>query len=270
MDKYLLTGGTGTLGQAITKALLPNADSIRILSRGELLQQQMRETFNDPKLRFLIGDVRDRDRLSRAMNGVDVVIHCAALKQVDTCGYNPEEAVKTNIFGSMNVINAAIDNKVHKVINVSSDKAVHPISIYGSTKLAAEKLFTQSNVYVGEGTTILSSVRFGNIVGSRGSFIPQLFEGKDEITVTDKEMTRYWMNIDHAAEFIIKILDIMQGGEIFVPKIPKVELMGIINAISPGSKINMIGKRVDEKLHELLFAEGENPIDMGDYFVIRR
>jgi len=270
--KYLITGGTGTLGQAITEKLLEKgAGHIRIYSRGELLQAQMKEKFNNPSLRFLIGDVRDRDRLSRAMNSIDYVFHCAALKRVEMCEYNPIEACKTNVMGIVNVIDTAIDNGVKKVLNVSSDKAVHPISVYGSTKLLAEQMVTQSNHYVGDRKTKLSSIRLGNYVGSRGSFIQSLERQKQDgcIKITDKDMTRYWMSIDHAASFSLESLERMEGGEIFIPKIPQASLMAIVNSLAPECKVEIIGKRPGEKLSELLFSENEHPVDMGDYFIIK-
>ena len=259
-SKTLITGGTGTLGQALVKEI---DGTIRVFSRGEYEQSEMQKEF--PEVRYLIGDVRDRGRLRRALSGVDVVIHAAALKQVPTCEYNPIEAIKTNIDGSINVIETALDCRVPKVIAVSSDKAVHPINLYGATKLVMEKLFIHANVY---GETKFSCVRLGNFYQSRGSFLSDIY-GKEEISVTDKEMTRFWMSVTHAAQFILDCLDRMEGGEIFVPKMPQRELMDLIDELAPEVKVKVIGKRKGEKLNEMLFAEGEEFEEHGDYYVIR-
>ena len=253
----LITGGTGSLGQELTKQLLERSPkAIRVFSRGEALQQEMQRRFNDPLIRFQIGDVRDRNRLKRAMTNVDVVIHCAALKQVPTCEYNPIEAIKTNIDGSVNVIDAALDSGVAKVLAISSDKAVHPINLYGATKLVMEKLFVQANVY---GDTMFSCVRFGNFWGSRGSVIPFWEEQRQTgtITLTDKDMTRFWFSLAEAAAFSLSCLAKMKGGEIFVPVMPESTLSQVLAEVAPDAKVEIIGKRPGEKLHELLFAEGE-------------
>lgn len=203
----LITGGTGSFGKKFTETLLKehSPKAIRIYSRGELLQVTMQEEFKDKRLRFFIGDVRDRERLYRAMNDVDIVVHAAALKQVPACEYNPIEAVKTNIDGSINVIDAAIDNNVEKVIAISTDKAVHPVNLYGATKMVAEKLFIQANSYTGENKTKFSCVRYGNVIGSRGSVIPLFKEQskKGKITITDDRMTRFWITLEQGVRFVI-------------------------------------------------------------------
>ena len=275
----LLTGGTGSFGKKFTKIVLQkyNPKVIRIYSRGELKQQQMRmqfqEFYNDEKLRFFIGNVRDKDRLYRAMNGVDIVIHAAALKQVPACEYNPIEAVKTNINGAANVIDAAIDNNVEKVMALSTDKAVHPVNLYGATKLVAEKLFIQGNAYAGERKIKFSCVRYGNVVGSRGSVIPVFQEQKKSgtIAITDKRMTRFWITQEQAAYFIIDCISKMKGAEIFVPKIPSMKIVDLAKAIDPQSKIKIIGIRPGEKIHEILLTEEEARYtkEFKNYFVIK-
>jgi len=269
METVLITGGAGSLGGGLVKSILErDVKAIRIFDNSEYSQWQLGYNYKDERLRFLIGDVRDRDRLYRAMNGVDTVIHCAALKHVPLCEYNPIEAVETNVNGSINVIDTAIDNGVEKVIAISSDKAVHPINIYGATKLVMEKLFTQANVY---GETKFSCIRFGNFQGSKGSLvqiIEKQLEAGEEITITNRDMTRFWISITNASEFTVECLDVMKGGEIFVPKMSESYVEDVIHTLAPDAKYKIIGKRPGEKLHELLFAEGENPIDKGDYFVI--
>ena len=259
----LLTGGTGSFGKKFTEMLLnsSNPRSIRIFSRGELLQMEMRNTFIDPRIRFFIGDVRDGNRVHRAMNGVDIVVHAAALKQVPTCEYNPLEAVKTNIEGSINIIDAAIDNSVEKVMAISTDKAVHPVNLYGATKMVAEKMFIQANTYTGAaGKTKFGCVRYGNVVGSRGSVIP-LFKEQQQtgsITITDDRMTRFWLTLDQGVQFVINSIERMKGGEIFVPKIPSMKIIDLANVIAPEAKKNVIGIRAGEKLHEVLLTEDES------------
>jgi len=274
----LLTGGTGSFGKKFTRIALQkyNPKVIRIYSRGELKQQQMREQFqefyDDEKLRFFIGDVRDKNRLYRAMNGVDIVIHAAALKQVPACEYNPIEAVKTNIDGAANVIDAAIDNNVEKVMALSTDKAVHPVNLYGATKLVAEKLFIQGNSYSGGRKTIFSCVRYGNVVGSRGSVIPvfQRQKKKGKITITDENMTRFWITQEQAVRFIISCFEKMKGGEIFVPKIPSMKIIDLAEVIAPECKREVIGIRPGEKIHEVLLTEEEawHAKEFENYFII--
>jgi UDP-N-acetylglucosamine 4,6-dehydratase (inverting) len=257
----LVTGGTGSFGQKFTRIVLKEHDpkAIRIFSRGELLQYEMNLKFNDPRLRFFIGDVRDRERVHRAMSGVDIVVHAAALKQVPTAEYNPIEAVKTNVDGSMNVINAAIDDGVKKTIAISSDKAANPVNLYGATKLVMERLVTQANVYTGAKRSAFSCVRYGNVVGSRGSvgplFLQQIKSGT--ITITDNAMTRFWITLEQGVRLVINSIESMKGGEIFVPKIPSMKVTDLADAIAPGSKRKIIGIRPGEKIHETLITEDE-------------
>lgn len=270
----LVTGGTGSFGKKFTEILLSEHDpeSVRIYSRGELKQYDMQNRFNDERLRFLIGDVRDRDRLYRAMNGVDIVVHAAALKQVPACEYNPIEAIRTNIDGTVNVIDAAIDNSVENVMAISTDKAVHPVNLYGTTKMVAEKLFVQGNSYTGERGTRFSCVRYGNVIGSRGSVIPLFKEQKKTgtITVTDERMTRFWVTLDQGVRFVIDCIGRMNGGEIFVPKIPSMRIIDLAEAIAPDAKRTAIGIRAGEKLHEILLTEDEarHTKEFDDHFVI--
>lgn len=270
----LVTGGTGSFGKKFTEILTTeyNPKNLRIFSRGELLQMEMHNAFKDNRLRFLIGDVRDENRLSRAMNGVDIVIHAAALKQVPTCEYNPIEAVQTNIGGSVNVIDAAIDNSVEKVLAISTDKAVHPVNLYGATKMVAEKMFIQANTYSGLRKTKFSVVRYGNVIGSRGSVIP-LFKEQAKmgaITITDERMTRFWITLDQGVRFVIESLEMMKGGEIFVPKIPSMRITDLANVAAPGAKVEQIGIRPGEKLHEVLLTEDESrhSKEFNSYYII--
>ena len=274
----LVTGGTGSFGKKFTQIALQehNPKAVRIFSRGELKQQKMQEQFQEfphsEKLRFFIGDVRDRDRLYRAMNGVDIVVHAAALKQVPTCEYNPIEAVRTNIDGAANVIDTAIDNNVEKVMALSTDKAVHPVNLYGATKLVAEKLFVQGNTYTGGRKTKFSCVRYGNVVGSRGSVIPIFQRQKNDgiITITDEKMTRFWITQEQAVRFIIDCLDKMKGGEIFIPKIPSMKVVDLAEVIAPKSEKKVTGIRPGEKLNEILLTEEEarNAKEFENYFII--
>jgi UDP-N-acetylglucosamine 4,6-dehydratase (inverting) len=257
----LLTGGTGSFGQKFTDTLLKehNPERIRIYSRGELLQYEMEKKFSDDRLRFFIGDVRDKDRLSRAMNDVDIVVHAAALKHVPACEYNPLEAVKTNIDGTKNMIETAIDNGVARVLGLSTDKAVHPVNLYGATKMVAEKLFIQGNYYSGARKIKFSCVRYGNVVGSRGSVVPLFIEQRitGTITITDERMTRFWLTLEQGVQFVIECIGNMKGGEIFVPKIPSMKITDLARAIAPEAKIKTIGIRPGEKLHEVLLTEDE-------------
>jgi UDP-N-acetylglucosamine 4,6-dehydratase len=271
----LITGGTGSFGKACVKKLLAEHDPkiIRIYSRDELKQWEMQREFQSEKIRFLIGDVRDAERLRRACEGVDVIIHAAALKQVPACEYNPMEAVKTNINGAMNVINAALDNRVEKVIALSTDKAANPVNIYGATKLASDRLFIQSNVYRGASRdTQFSVVRYGNVMGSRGSIIP-LFQAQREsgtVTITDTRMTRFWITLPHAVDFVLTSLVLMQGGELFVPKIPSMKVTELAKVIAPKAKQKIIGIRPGEKLHEQLIPPGEarGGLELKDRYII--
>ncbi|WOX56755.1 UDP-N-acetylglucosamine 4,6-dehydratase (inverting) [Methanoculleus receptaculi] len=270
----LVTGGTGSFGKMFTSLLLEewNPDSVRIYSRGELLQWEMQQKNQDERLRFLIGDVRDKDRLYRAMNDVDIVVHAAALKQVPTAEYNPIEAVKTNIDGAANVINASIDNGVERVMALSTDKAVHPVNLYGATKMVAEKLFVQGNAYAGGRKTRFACTRYGNVVGSRGSIVPLFLEQRKQgrVTITDERMTRFWLTLEQGARFVARCIETMKGGEIFVPKIPSMRITDLARVIAPDCEVEIIGIRPGEKLHEVLLTEDEarHSKDMGDYFII--
>lgn len=258
----LITGGTGSFGRKFTEIVLKehNPDSLRILSRDEVKQLQMNQQFNDNRIRFFIGDVRDKDRLYRALSGVDIVVHAAALKQVPAAEYNPLEAVKTNINGAANVVDAAIDAGVPKVMFIGTDKAVHPVNLYGATKLVAEKLFVHANVYAGRKTRF-SCVRYGNVVGSRGSVIPLFFQQRVNgvLTVTDERMTRFWLTLEQGVRFVINCIERMVGGEVFIPKIPSMRLMDIVRTIAPEAAIKVIGIRPGEKLHEELVTREEAP-----------
>ena len=271
----LLTGGTGSFGQKFTEIVLKehNPKVIRIFSRGELLQLEMRQRFNDdPRLRFFIGDVRDRDRVHRAMKGVDIVVHAAALKQIPAVEYNPIEAVRTNIDGAVNVIDAVIDSSVERAIAISSDKAAHPINLYGASKLFMERLFVQANVYTGERKTRFSCVRYGNVVGSRGSIIPLFLEQRKNgvITITDEKMVRFWITLEQGVRFAIDCINRMQGGEVFIPKIPSMKITDMADIIAPEAKRKVIGIRPGEKVNEILLTEEEarHAREFDDYFVI--
>ncbi len=276
--QVLITGGTGSLGKKLTKIMMEEYRPARLIvfSRDELKQHEMRQLYSDEtgsRIRYFIGDVRDRDRLMRAMNGVTVVIHAAALKQVPACEYNPMEAILTNIIGGKNVIEAAIDSQVERVIALSTDKAVNPVNLYGATKLCAEKLFIQSNSYARGGQTMLSCVRYGNVVGSRGSVIPVFKQQRltGEVTVTDDRMTRFWLTLDQAARFVIRCVEQMHGGEVFIPKIPSMKILDLARAVAPECAVKNIGIRPGEKLHEALIGEDEarSTVELDDMFVIR-
>ena len=271
----LITGGTGSFGQKFTEVTLNehNPKALRIFSRGELLQHEMHLKFNDnPRLRFFIGDVRDRERVYRAMNGVDIVVHAAALKQVPTAEYNPIEAVRTNIDGAINVVDAAIDNAVERVIAISTDKAVHPVNLYGATKLVMERLFSQANVYTGAQKSRFSCVRYGNVVGSRGSVVPLFLEQRKNgtITITDENMTRFWITLEQGVRFVIDCIERMHGGEVFVPKIPSMKITELADAIAPGAKREVTGIRPGEKVDEILLTleEARHAREFDDYFTI--
>jgi UDP-N-acetylglucosamine 4,6-dehydratase len=232
-----------------------------IFSRDELKQHEMRTAgFDDPSLRYFIGDVRDGERLKRALAGVTVVVHAAALKQVPACEYNPFEAIQTNIMGGRNVIDAAIDQGVRRILALSTDKAVNPINLYGATKLCAEKMFVQANAYAGAQDTKFSCARYGNVVGSRGSVIPIFMEQRQrgKITITDPRMTRFWLTLEQGVNFVVRCLEQMHGGEIFVPRIPSMRLLDLAETIAPGCEVEYIGIRPGEKLHEVLVSEDES------------
>ena len=275
-DKVILvTGGTGSFGKKFIEIMLRDYHPAKLIvfSRDELKQHEMRVGgFDHPSLRYFIGDVRDLPRLRRAMHGVDIVIHAAALKQVPACEYNPMEAIKTNILGSSNVIEAALDAGVKKVMALSTDKAVNPVNLYGTTKLAAEKLFVQSNSYAGGGQTRFSCVRYGNVVGSRGSVIPIFIKQRQngKLTITDTRMTRFWLTLDQGVRFVIRCTEQMHGGEVFVPKIPSTRIIDLAHAIAPSAELNVVGIRPGEKLHEVLMHEDEarSAVEMDDMFVV--
>jgi len=275
-QNVLITGGTGSFGKKFVEVMIRDYHPKRLIiySRDELKQHEMRMSgFNGPNLRYFIGDVRDLPRLRRAFNGVDIVVHAAALKQVPACEYNPMEAVKTNILGSSNVIDAALDTGVKKVMALSTDKAVNPVNLYGATKLAAEKLMVQSNAYAGGMTTRYSCVRYGNVVGSRGSVVPLFIKQREtgEVTLTDERMTRFWISLDQGVEFVIRCIENMRGGEVFVPKIPSMKMVDLANAIAPEAEIRIIGIRPGEKLHEVLISvdEARTTIELEDMYVVQ-
>ncbi len=276
-DKVVLvTGGTGSFGKKFIDIMLNEYHPAKLIvfSRDEQKQYEMRTGgFDHPSLRYFLGDIRDTQRLRRAFEGVDFVIHAAALKQVPACEYNPMEAVKTNILGSGNVIDAALDAGIKRVIALSTDKAVNPINLYGATKLAAEKLFVQSNAYAGGRLSRFSCVRYGNVVGSRGSVVPMFLQQKQNgvITITDERMTRFWISLEQGVHFVIRCLEEMRGGEVFVPKIPSMNMMDLAKVIAPESKIEIIGIRPGEKLHEVLISEDEarTVVEMEDMYIVQ-
>ena len=276
-DKVVLvTGGTGSFGKKFIEMLLKehNPAKVIVFSRDELKQHEMRVSgFNHPNIRYFIGDVRDKERMARALHGVNIVIHAAALKQVPACEYNPMEAIKTNILGSSNVVDAALQNGVAKVLALSTDKAVNPVNLYGATKLAAEKLLIQSNAYAGGRATRISCVRYGNVVGSRGSVVPLFLKQREsgEVTITDERMTRFWISLEQGVRFVIRCVEQMEGGEVFVPKIPSMNMLDLAKAIAPGCKINFIGIRPGEKLHEVLISEDESrtTVELDDMYVVQ-
>lgn len=270
----LITGGTGSFGKKFTETMLKEYHPRRLIifSRDELKQHEMRiGGFDDPSLRYFIGDVRDLSRLQRAFDGVDVVIHAAALKQVPACEYNPIEAVNTNINGSKNVIDAAIDTGVKRILALSSDKATAPVNLYGATKLVLEKLMVQANSYSPK-QTIFSVVRYGNVVGSRGSVIPVFKEQRKSgrLTITDPRMTRFWITLEQGVRFVISSIETMHGGEVFIPKLPSMNLMDLAKVIAPECDIEYIGIRPGEKLHESLISDNEarQAVELEDRYVI--
>jgi UDP-N-acetylglucosamine 4,6-dehydratase len=276
-DKVILvTGGTGSFGKKFVEIMMNEYHPAKLIvfSRDELKQHEMRVGgFDHPSLRYFIGDVRDVDRLRRAMHGVDIVVHAAALKQVPACEYNPMEAIKTNILGSSNVVEAALDAGVEKVLALSTDKAVNPVNLYGATKLAAEKLFVQSNAYAGGMATRFSCVRYGNVVGSRGSVVPIFLQQRSSgrLTVTDQRMTRFWLTLEQGVRFVIRRIEQMRGGEVFVPKIPSMNLVDLAKAIAPEAQLEFVGIRPGEKLHEVLISEDEarGTVELEDMFVVQ-
>ncbi len=272
----LVTGGTGSFGKKFIEVMLRDYHPARLIvfSRDELKQHEMRVGgFNHTSLRYFIGDVRDLRRVRRAMHGVDVVVHAAALKQVPACEYNPMEAINTNILGSSNVVEAALDMSVKKVLALSTDKAVNPVNLYGTTKLAAEKLFVQSNAYAAGTATRFSCVRYGNVAGSRGSVIPIFIQQREngKLKITDDRMTRFWLTLEQGARFVIRCMEQMLGGEVFVPKIPSMKILDLANVIAPEADVEIIGIRPGEKLHEVLIHEDEarSTVELDDMFVVQ-
>jgi UDP-N-acetylglucosamine 4,6-dehydratase len=273
----LITGGTGSFGQQLARMILARyaPRKLIIFSRDELKQFEMREALSERRyhcLRYFIGDVRDRERLSRAFDGVDVVVHAAALKQVPSCEHNPLEAVKTNILGAANVIDAAIDRDVGRVIALSTDKAANPVNLYGATKLCADKLFTNANSFAAYHPTRFAVVRYGNVAGSRGSVVPFFLNRRSTgvLPITDPRMTRFWLTLEQGCEFVLACLDRMEGGEIFVPKVPSMNILDLARAIAPECRTEIVGIRPGEKLHETLVPEDDarQTLEYADYFTI--
>jgi UDP-N-acetylglucosamine 4,6-dehydratase len=271
----LVTGGTGSFGRRFAEIVLArhNPRKLIVLSRDELKQSEMRQAFGDhPALRFFLGDVRDRDRLLRAFQGVDMVVHAAALKQVPAAEYDPWECVRTNVQGAQNVIDAAIERGVKRVLALSSDKAANPINLYGATKLVSDKLFVAGNTYASHGDTQLAVVRYGNVMGSRGSVVP-LFRSRracGRLPITDRRMTRFWISLDQAVGFVLRSFVRMRGGEIFVPKLPSVRIVDLAEAVAPGCRIDEVGIRPGEKLHELMITaeDARKAVEYDDHYVI--
>ena len=272
----LITGGTGSLGNALSKYLLENTGLRRLIiySRDELKQHEMRQRFGaDKRMRFFIGNVRDLERMRRAFNGVDYVIHAAALKQVPAAEYNPFECIKTNVLGAQNVIEAALDCGVKRLVALSTDKACNPINLYGATKLCSDKVFIAANSYAGEGGTTYSVVRYGNVVGSRGSVVPLFAKqrGTGELTITNPDMTRFLITLDQGVQFVLQSLKNMVGGELFVPKISACSVADMAHVLAPGCKWNTIGLRPGEKIHEVLIPadESRNVLEFDNHYVIQ-
>ncbi len=273
----LITGGTGSFGKQYTRTLLEKYSPKRIVifSRDEQKQFEMAQEFSDPVMRYFIGDVRDYDRVKEAMEGIDYVIHAAAMKQVPAAEYNPMECIKTNIYGAENVIKAAIKNNVSKVIALSTDKAANPINLYGATKLASDKLFVAANNMVGNNPTRFSVVRYGNVVGSRGSVVPffkkLISEGIEKLPITHAEMTRFWITLQQGVDFVLKNFERMKGGEIFIPKIPSMRVVDLAESLAPGMDIEIVGIRPGEKLHEIMCPADDShlTLEFEDHFVIR-
>ncbi|MFQ3250135.1 UDP-N-acetylglucosamine 4,6-dehydratase (inverting) [Glaciecola sp.] len=273
----LITGGTGSFGKRFVSHILSNykPKKVIIYSRDELKQFEMQQKYDHPSMRYFIGDVRDAHRLSSAMRGVDYVIHAAALKQVPAAEYNPNECIKTNINGAQNVIDAAIEANVHRVIALSTDKAANPVNLYGATKLVSDKLFVAANNIAGATGPRFAVVRYGNVVGSRGSVVPfyrqLLSEGRKVLPVTHDEMTRFWITLDEGVQFVLTNFQRMQGGEIFVPKIPSIGIVDLVEAMTGGREYELIGIRPGEKLHEVMVPEelAHHTLEFHDHFVIK-
>ena len=272
----LITGGTGSFGRHFATTVLAKHQPERlvVLSRDELKQYEMaRELDGDPRVRFFLGDVRDRDRLWRAFDGIDIVVHAAALKQVPAAEYNPFEAIQTNIHGAKNVIDAAVDRGVDRIIALSTDKASSPINLYGATKLVSDKLFVAGNAYAGGKGTRFAVVRYGNVEGSRGSVVPlfRRLAASGVIPITDLRMTRFWITLDQGVQFVIDMLEAMRGGELFVPKIPSIRIVDLATAIAPDAQHEVIGIRPGEKLHEEMISvdDARRTLDAGAHYVVR-
>ncbi len=273
----LITGGTGSFGQTFVARALRDArpKKLIVFSRDELKQFEMRQRFDGPQLRYFLGDVRDRERLHQAMRGVDLVIHAAALKQVPAAEYNPMECIKTNVHGAENVIAAAIANDVERVVALSTDKAANPANLYGASKLASDKLFVAANNVVGDRPTRFAVVRYGNVVGSRGSVVPffkkLVLDGERELPITDERMTRFWITLDEGVDFTLKALRRLQGGEIFVPRIPSVRILDVARAMAPHLPTRVVGIRPGEKLHEVMCPADDShlTLEFADHFVMR-
>lgn len=274
----LITGGTGSFGKAFTRIILERYQprKLIIFSRDELKQYEMAQELSEreyPCIRYFIGDVRDKERLSRAFDGVDYVIHAAALKHVPAAEYNPFEAIKTNVIGAQNIINIALDRGIKKVLALSTDKAANPINLYGATKLCADKLFIAGNNFGGKRDVCFSVVRYGNVVGSRGSVIPFFLKKRETgvLPITDERMTRFWITLEQGVDFVLKSLEQMVGGELFVPKIPSMSIMNLAKAICPECKTEIIGCRPGEKLHEVMISmdDARNTIEFEGYYLIK-
>jgi UDP-N-acetylglucosamine 4,6-dehydratase/5-epimerase len=271
----LITGGTGSFGKLFVRTALERLGlrKLVVFSRDELKQYEMQQKLSSPILRYFIGDVRDQQRVRRALDGIDVIVHAAALKQVPAAEYNPFEAIKTNVIGAENIINEAIDQGVQRVLALSTDKAANPINLYGATKLCSDKLFVAGNNYVGRHNTRFSVVRYGNVVGSRGSVIPFFLSKKQTGTlpITDPRMTRFWITLQQGVDFVIDCIERMYGGEIFVPKIPSMNIMDLAAAIAPDCKTEVVGIRPGEKLHEVMVPEDDarSTVEIADRFIIK-
>ena len=270
----LITGGTGSFGKAFVKRVLAD-DEIKklvVFSRDELKQFEMAEQINSPKLRYFLGDVRDYQRLLQATDGVDVIVHAAAMKQIPAAEYNPMEAIKTNVIGAENIVNAAIQNGISKVVALSTDKAANPANLYGATKLCSDKLMVAGNILAGSRGTKFACVRYGNVLGSRGSVIPFFLERAKEgsLPITDERMTRFWLTIEDGVQFVLDSLERMHGGEIFVPKIPSFKVTDVARVVCPGIPTRVIGIRPGEKLHEIMITEDDSnyTYEFEDYFAI--
>ena len=270
----LVTGGTGSFGKNCVKRILHDdqVNKVIVFSRDELKQFEMQSVYNSPKLRYFLGDVRDYERLKQATDGVDIIIHAAAIKQIPAAEYNPMEAIKTNVIGAENIVNAAIANGVEKVIALSTDKAANPANLYGATKLCSDKLMVAGNVLAGKHLTRFAVVRYGNVLGSRGSVIPFFQEQQKHgvLPITDVRMTRFWLTIEEGVQFVLDSLQRMQGGEIFVPKIPSFKVIDVAEVVAPGTPTKIIGIRPGEKLHEVMITEDDSnfTVEFDKYYAI--